>query len=90
MAMPLKQFMKDSLSYRELKLAMGSFAVVLFVQLKYSPKARKAIRTLAHNIVFAGTIAGFVGALATMAIKYKLEKESNDTRVKRQKSFKYS
>lgn len=76
MATPLKQFMKENLSYRELKVALASFIVLLIVQLKYSPRARKALKTLAHNILFTGTVAGFIGAVATLAIKYKLEKES--------------
>ena len=34
MATPLKQFLKENLSYQELKIAMGGFIVVLMAQLK--------------------------------------------------------
>jgi uncharacterized BrkB/YihY/UPF0761 family membrane protein len=66
------------LSYKKLRNIAILFIVAFFIQIRYSPKARRWSKSMGQAALFTMTSMGILGTLGALLIKYKIEKNSKN------------
>ena len=77
MKLPIKNFFKKGISYKNLTQTVFVFSLVLLLQLKYSKRSRSMALRMCHTLMFGVTFFGLLITVAILFVKYKLHKKSN-------------
>ena len=75
MRLPLKKLFWKIIRYRNLKKAGLIFALLLFIQLRYSRRFRNYAIRVSMILMFSITFFGFFGTLLIFGIKLQLHKK---------------
>ena len=77
MKLPIKNFFKKGISYKNLSQSVFVFSLVLLLQLKYSKRSRSMALRLCHSLMFGVTFFGLIITVAILFVKYKMHNKPN-------------
>lgn len=76
MMSPFKKYLSEGITYAKLRNLALIFILAFLLQIKYSKQARSWTKSMGNVMLYVLTTLGICGSVATLLLKYKIDKSS--------------